>query len=174
VDAEGTGWRGAAPFGKRTSILLGDSSVYVALGDTHEIVEYNQAGSVIRRIRWSASAAPVTEEERSAFEEELLDSLPAERLRITESLIRRIEYPERMPAYDKVLIDPSGHLWVEEYHWRRDDPATWLVFSPGGQVLGAVAMPTDLDIRQIGPNFVLGVAKDELGVERVRLYHLSR
>lgn len=174
VDAEGTGWRGAAPFGKRTSIVLGDSSVYVALGDAHEIVEHDRAGSVLRRIRWSASAVPVTREDRSAFEAALLDSLPAERLRLTKSLIRRIEYPEHMPSHGEVMIDRSRHLWVEEYRWRDDDPASWLVFGPRGRLLGAVAMPPDLDVRQIGPDFVLGVAKNGLGVERVRLYHLSR
>ena len=35
-------------------------------------------------------------------------------------------------------------------------------------------LPGDLTIHEIGPDYLLGVATDELGVERVEMYSLQR
>lgn len=40
--------------------------------------------------------------------------------------------------------------------------------------LGTVKLPHDLNVREIGADYVLGVARDELGVEYVQLYGLDR
>ena len=49
----------------------------------------------------------------------------------------------------------------------------WLVFNPNGEGLGSVDMPPDLDVWQIGHDFVLGVWQDEHEVEYVRRHVLA-
>jgi hypothetical protein len=49
----------------------------------------------------------------------------------------------------------------------------WKVFEPEGTLLGTVEVPA-VAVHQIGPDFVLAVGADELGVERVQLYGLER
>jgi hypothetical protein len=44
------------------------------------------------------------------------------------------------------------------------------VFDDAGRWLGDVAMPGALLVSEIGANYLPGVAKDELGVEYVRLH----
>ncbi|MYG81647.1 MAG: hypothetical protein F4187_07750 [Gemmatimonadetes bacterium] len=48
------------------------------------------------------------------------------------------------------------------------------VFRPDGVYLGTVKLPHDLREVEIGPDYVLGVARDELGMEHVRVYGLDR
>ena len=51
---------------------------------------------------------------------------------------------------------------------------SWSVFDPEGRLLGTVVTPEDFAPKHIGDDFVLGVWKDEVDVERVRLYPLEK
>ena len=48
------------------------------------------------------------------------------------------------------------------------------MFDPEGRLLGSVQMPERFRPTHIGADFVLGVARDEMDVERVRLYTLEK
>ena len=50
----------------------------------------------------------------------------------------------------------------------------WTVFDPEGRVLGFVETPEGLWIWEIGEDYILGRADDELGVESVQLWPLER
>jgi len=54
------------------------------------------------------------------------------------------------------------------------DDLEWTVISAEGALLGIVRIPRGLTITDIAADAILGVARDELGVERVRLYTLSK
>lgn len=83
--------------------------------------------------------------------------------------------PDRTPAYGAFLVDSRGVLWLEEYRpaWEEED-RRWLAFDAEGVPAALVVFPPDLEARQIGDDFVLGTATDELGVEQVRLHRLIR
>jgi hypothetical protein len=48
------------------------------------------------------------------------------------------------------------------------------VFDPDGRMLGQVVLPSGLDVKQIGDDFVLAVWRDEYEVEHVRMYELRK
>jgi hypothetical protein len=50
----------------------------------------------------------------------------------------------------------------------------WSVLEPNGRWLGLVSLPADLDVKEIGVDYVLAVVTDEFGVEYVRLYSIER
>ena len=78
-----------------------------------------------------------------------------------------------MPVFSRLLVDESGWLWAELYRFDVRAPVRWLVFGPNGEGLGSVDVPPDLDVRQIGRDFVLGVWQDELEVKYVRRHTLT-
>lgn len=51
--------------------------------------------------------------------------------------------------------------------------ARWDVFAADGFYLGRVDVPASFRIEEVGRGQALGVATDELGVERVQLYGLA-
>jgi hypothetical protein len=63
---------------------------------------------------------------------------------------------------------------VQDYIIPGATEVNWNVFDRDGALLGAVSVPARLRVKQIGTDFVLGVAVDDLGIEHVQLYSLTR
>lgn len=63
---------------------------------------------------------------------------------------------------------------MEEYSSPSQDRSLWTVFDSQGRVQGFVEMPAEVEVYEIGVDYVLGKTTDELEVERVRLWPLDR
>jgi hypothetical protein len=113
--------------------------------------------------------------------------LEAERLaRLGESpepdalrLFDQLPVPKRRPAYGAIQVDATGAVWLEEHLGRAvqqtsRDPLHWEVFGADGVWLGRVSLPGRFIVFEIGPDYVLGVQWDEMGVEHVQLLTLRR
>jgi hypothetical protein len=81
---------------------------------------------------------------------------------------------ENLPSYQSMLIDAEGSVWLERYRPSWEHQPDWDVVSSRGEWLGAVSMPVGFASHQIGPDFILGVACDEVGVERAQSYALLK
>lgn len=79
-----------------------------------------------------------------------------------------------LPAFDQVVEDADGNAWVRHYHFPTDAPQRWSVFSPTGELLAEAETPAALHVQQIGPDWIVGVAMDDLGVSYVHVHALSR
>ena len=87
-----------------------------------------------------------------------------------------------LPVLESIRLDAVGNLWVEPYSLPGAQAAPFEVFAPDGTWLGTVATPPGLALGtdrvpvgfEIGEDYVLGLWRDELGVEYVRMYGLER
>ncbi len=87
-----------------------------------------------------------------------------------------------LPVLESIRLDAAGNLWVEPYSLPGAQAAPFEVFAPDGTWLGTVATPPGLALGtdrvpvgfEIGEDYVLGLWRDELGVEYVRMYGLER
>ena len=84
-------------------------------------------------------------------------------------------------------FDRTGHLWVQFYE-RPDQteggrygfgavpiqPQHFSVFDPSGIWLGDIETPGRFNILDIGADYLLGVTRDEMGVEYILMYGLER
>ena len=82
--------------------------------------------------------------------------------------------PPTMPAFTDFLLDSEGNLWVKRFHPSWEEGNRWGVFSPDGEFYGNVDMPIGLEVMDITADYVLGVTRDDLDVERVELLALRR
>ena len=94
-----------------------------------------------------------------------------------------------------LFLDELGYMWVRrgpspldgEHARVREftgpDDKEWVipapsglhdVFRPDGVYLGTVKLPHDLRITEIGPDYILGVVRDELDIQYVHMYGLDR
>jgi hypothetical protein len=85
-----------------------------------------------------------------------------------------VELPPELPGYTELRVSPDGHLWTKRFvpPWERVE--RWGVFAPDGVFLGDVEFPANLWVTDIGDEYVVGVAKDELDVERVQVHRIRR
>ena len=160
--------------------------------EDYQIIVRDTTGAVRRIIRRDRDPEPVTEAHVSAYVESVVE-MPAEgggevppRLREQrQDLVDAQVYPGHHPAFERLEVSGSGHLWVERtdpdhpkvragWHRLRDTPTTWDVFDPDGVWRGAVDLPPRCMAYELGEHYVAGVWLDELDVEYVRVYGLDR
>ena len=162
------------PYGSVTGFAVGAEAIHVAPADDWEIRTLDGDGRLARLVRLHLQPRPVTATDVEAAIAEVLGRTslsPADAREQHEMM----EIPDRMPAHGRVLLDRDDHLWVEEYRAPGEaGPARWWVVDPEGRVLGVVALPGGLEVQEIGGDYVLGVALDELDTPRVVLYELDR
>ncbi|MGD8276762.1 MAG: hypothetical protein PVH00_01995, partial [Gemmatimonadota bacterium] len=180
------GWFAPRAYGPRRVVAAGDDVWYYGWPEAYEFRVMNRDGSVRRIVRRAWEPSPVTDEDRALFRAFILGppGAPGSRLRrapIAESMV----FPESYPAFRRIEPDPTGHVWAqrsvpgwstEEFAFNAvpDVPTTWDVFDPSGAWLGSVTMPARFDAFDIGEDHVTGLWKDDLDVERVRVYTLVR
>lgn len=118
-----------------------------------------------------------TEADRDGFRESTLfaATLSNRDLPSVERALLEVEYPETIPAFSQLLEDSEGYLWVRHFKMRwSTGPEEWSVFAPEGYLLGMVETPEAFQVRQIGPDFIAGIWTDELDVQYLRMYALTK
>ena len=166
------------PFSRDVSTLAWGGHAVVAVNDSYEISAFGADGTLRRIVRREHDLIPTTPAHLDAYIERLAPPegpFAAIRRELHESY-RDMRLPDTHPAFRRVLADELDHLWVQEYNLPGEAGPNpiWTVFDPEGRVLGFVETPAGLFIHQIGADYLLGSATDELGVEYVQLWPLSR
>lgn len=162
------------PFGRITRTAAGPGGIWIGDGTTAEATLLSPEGEPVRVLRWG--------HERPALDEARIDTLVArragrspDRRREVRQRFERTPLPDRVPAYGDLVTDAEGRLWAERYRDRDYRGVTrWDVLDPKEGWLGTVVMPRHLNVQQIGQDFVLGLWRDELGVEHVVLFELRK
>lgn len=169
-------------FGRDSYAVSGGDRAYLGQNDSYRIDLVSPSGAPVMSIRRSGELRRVTGEHLSRVRA----AADEQRQRNSEQLAKMAggaapaqpkgEIPNRetIPAFDKLVPDDAGNLWVRDYMITSDDQPRWSVFDPKGRWLGTVETPRGLDVCQIGSGWILGRARDELDVEYVRLYPLNK
>jgi hypothetical protein len=158
------------PFMRNVHTAASGNHYWQGTTDAYEIVLRRADGTPERIVRRVMEPVPV----RGAY----LDSL--RRVQVAENgpeagkSLDLVQVPERLPAFERLLVDDGGNLWVQRTPWPGAVPPEWDVFNAEGQMLGTVTMPAGFRATHIGADFVLGVWTDEDGVEYVRTHTLEK
>ena len=163
------------PFRRISRFVAREGGFWVGTGDSFELVGYSLDGRKDRIIRLDRQNRAVTPADVERYLEIRLDGLDPQAAPSIRRAIRESPFPETMPSYSQILVDEEDHVWVSEYVPPGEVGTTmWFIFAPGGEFLGVLELPGGLGVHQIGSDFVLGVHRDELGLEEVHLYQLDR
>ena len=63
---------------------------------------------------------------------------------------------------------------MQEYETRDESEPHWSVFDTEGVLQGTLSVPTGVTLIDIGDDYVLGMWRNDLDVEHVRLYELVK
>jgi len=77
------------------------------------------------------------------------------------------------PPIRSILVDSDGNPWVESWQ-RSDGRARWTIYSSDGRTLATLSTPAGSELLSVGPDWALGLRRDEYGVEQVTLFRLRR
>ena len=164
------------PFGKPPLAFTDGQRFYYGSADRYEIEVRDPSGALrmlIRRPDAGRALTPDILDRYIADRRAATPSDPAQQ-RALERYLDNAPFPDSLPAYRRFRVDTEGMLWVQEYDLPWDTVATWNVFDTGGRWLTNVDIPKRLSILDIGADYILGVTRDELDVERVDVHALRR
>jgi hypothetical protein len=165
----------AIPFGRSPVFATAGNAVVYGSSDTYEFAVYARDGTIERIVRAPHPARPVTEADYRRYVDQEVEEAEGETRRSDiESRLRELPRAQTMPAYDELVVDAAGNIWVRDFEVERSAPRAWTVFDAQGRMLGPVTVPAGLRIRQIGDDYLLGTWRDDFDVEHVRLYRLEK
>jgi hypothetical protein len=171
----GTVGFGPVDFGRKTLAAMYGDRIYAADNASYEIRVLSPGGALRQIIRRNRASRPITSADVKALDSVRLAGVsdPNAR-RMIERMTSSADLPHSYPAYQALVVDIRGDLWVKDYPRPTDTTATWAVFEPSGTFLGDVRMPGGLRVFEIGDDYVLGSTSDDLDVPHVVMYRLRR
>jgi hypothetical protein len=141
--------------------------IFAGNGDRYEVRVFDSDGRLVRLIRRMDPPVPVDDAYWDSAlrrrREQAQGPRSGDRMRVIEAMPR----PAHFPAFGGLAADSEGALFV----FGQVDG--WNVFDPAGRWLGELPIwyQTFLDI---GPDYLLALARDSLGVESVVLHGIER
>jgi hypothetical protein len=168
VGADGSGFTTDPEHGIMVRVVAATDRWFYCGGDRFEIQERNPEGALIRIFRLDRERRATPQEVFDDWEERLQRMRPQAR-----QVWGSVPVSEMLPTYEQLLVDRRGNIWMAEYRVL-EEAHVWQVFDPEGHWLGSVTLPDGGRISEIGEDYVLGVWRDEMDVETVRMYGLIK
>ena len=162
------------PFGRSVLATIWGNLAVVTANDTYEIRAYDNDGVLARIVRRDHELRAPTQPELDAWFIGAYGQRSEDEQARLRALFEGMTLVEFFPAFSALHADQMGYLWVQEYRRPEQDENIWTVFGAHGRVQGFVDTPPDLELFEIGADYILGTTTDELGVERVQLWPLDR
>jgi hypothetical protein len=161
-------------FGKDTYVTVHEGRFYLGDADSVEVRTFQPDGQLERIVRIRGFDLRMPDAGIQA-EKDLRVEINARNREINEML----PVPTHRPAYSAIIVDPAGYVWTSESKGRfvsrlGDSPTEWLVFAPDGTWLGRVVVPGRFEVYEIGRDYVLGLHRDAIDLERPQLLRLNR
>jgi len=154
--------------------------VVITPTDRSEITAFTREGTVARIVRLGHEPRATAQAHVDAYIEAQVSLVPSEMVEFRARYrgeFQDLPVAEHLPAFTSVMADALDHLWVEEFAVPGEEQTgiLWTVLDPEGRVLGFVETPKELEIYEIGVDYIVGKTEDEeFGVESVQVWRLDR
>lgn len=87
--------------------------------------------------------------------------------------LRRLPPPDSAEGYRYIRVSRWGHMWVRQPLAEGAASREWHIYDLAGEPVARVRVPAAVDILEIGDDYLLVRARDELDVEYVRKHALD-
>jgi hypothetical protein len=172
-------------YGRELVIAFDRDKIYAADTGGGEILVLSFQGDTLAALPVPFEARPVPPEAKTEDLRRWTDRDGNERVG------NAYVYPGTYPRLARILADEEGFVWVMRYpevtepvsSWQFFRPfsfrvgpegANWRVLNDIGDVVAEVQTPPGVFPLEVGPDYLLGLMRDELDVQSVVLHSLSR
>lgn len=173
-DEDGRSVMSTPLFGRNSVGAVRNGRIVVGSQDAFELEELTPDGTRARRVRILGRDRTLSREEVGRAIDARLEAGEPERRADLRRTLEAMPTPETRPAYGGMFADASGNLWIEEWAPNPSLPGAWTIVLHDGRWLGSVDAPEDFYPLDIGEGWILGVERDELGVEYVSVLPINK
>lgn len=161
------------PFSPGPAAIASSRGIAFTRGEAYEVRFLDPAGTLGRIARLAESPPAWTDEDLAAYAQGTTSAeLDEAGLRELVESYEDLPLPPTLPAYMELMYADTGELWARRYALPGGPMVRWDIFGPEGHYLGRVDIPASFRIEEVSRGQVLGVATDDLGVERAQLFDL--
>lgn len=167
-------------FSARALADAGGKTIAIGHGRDPEVRLLDEEFRLRRIVRWSESGREVTSADVRAYRDGYVESRGGrDSGRWSDADEVQID-PDRptadvFPAFTSIGVSRDNRLWVLPYRKPGQNPRQWMGFEPDGTFLCHLALThPNFSPNEFGADYVLGVEADELGVQTVVMYRLTR
>ncbi|MCY4674292.1 MAG: 6-bladed beta-propeller [Bacteroidetes bacterium] len=155
------------PFGRSPFFIFDNNQLYAAWNDVIDIAIMSKHGDHLRSIRVGHEALSVTRKE-------LADIVAHSSKSIRKWVLESESIPKTKPAFDALIVDDQGLIWIRKYPDTGDELATWLIVNPTGQLEGKLDLPVGLLLKVIKKDRVYASFYDETSGPYIVAYKIVR
>lgn len=179
------GFSGPDPLSPKTVAAVAGDRIYAAETLTPSIQVFGPDGSRERDVTWSPDTTVSAASAYASVIEAVVARAGSGRGVQTRQRLEAFPRSDRVSVFWGVIVDEAGFLWIRPF-----DPlqhalelggygspgvgGEWLVLSPTGVALPSIAVPSRLEPVSVTRDAVVGIRRDELGVESVCVHRLER
>lgn len=175
LNADGGLTGGQPPYRRKLLADADDSTVVVAASGTWELRIYSALSGTMRIVRVDKPRRLVDDGMRRQYRERVLRDVRDDYgIREWTMLSNDDVFPAELPAFDLLLVDRKGAIWVRETVTLADTVAEWTVFDRAGSPVGRARLPAGFTPFDITRDRIAGVWLDSLGGEQVQVWALTR
>lgn len=164
---------GPAAFSPNFLIAPSGSAVWYGDSEISELARLDVTSDRTQRAALPLVAARPT---KALIEAKHLEE--KQRFRPDESGFREAKFgsqlPKRLPYFEALVPAVNGELWVQEYTGLSAAATRYLVLDKSGTAIARVPVPPAFRVTEIGSDYVVGIHRDDDGVEMVGVYGLTR
>lgn len=165
------------PFHSRTWMAVAENPLRIGIArNPHYSIEiWTPEGHLERIIRRAgARRAPSETELRAA--QNVLPLYATGDEALAARFVAEVPSPDSIPAVQGLVFSRSGELFVARTPWLRDATTVgeWDIFDPTGRWSGTLQLPPRFRITEVGTDYLLGIATDELDVQSIEVWDLHR
>lgn len=163
------------PFSPEPSAHGSSRGVVLTGGTAYEVSVFDDTGALTRIVRLDEAPTLRTDEHLERYVRNSGNPFAEDEASIRAMIAnyQEMPLPETLPAYTDLRTSGSGELWARRFAPRGSDALRWDVFGADGRHLGRVDVPASFSIEEVGRGEVVGVSRDEFGVERVEVRELT-
>ncbi len=171
----------ALPWGASYAIERSESGVWLGDSGVPQLSLWSRTGELLRIVRWrSGRDRALTRSKINRYLDFVTAGRPEEIQKRVRQNLRNTEFPSQVPAWWAVIRGVDGVLWISDY----PGPAvevpfgspypvqTWCGIDTTGHPVGTLTSPAGLQVTGFGDDFLVGIHKDDLGVETIRKHRI--
>lgn len=156
---------GPRPLGRNTVVRPFENGVYVVTGDAYQVIVARKSGGQRSFGRELDRRRMTPELVRTWHDSVVARFPPAERASARQGL-REHQGPDKLPAYSFLMFDELGRLWARHHGAPGERTDTWDIYTDE-RWIASVTVPNSFRPTQISKDWILGVKRDGMGIERI-------
>jgi hypothetical protein len=162
------------PLAAVAAIAVAGNRLYFGSGDSTLVTVTTLAGTPLTPVSLGVAGRPVSRAMyAAAIEHTLLGLIRAEDRDLPRKYMLKVPAPDHLPAFRALLADPTGAIWAVTSPFGVGVTELQGIDSLG-RPLGELHLPRELDVREIGRDYLLGLTENGEGEQHILLYRIRR